>query len=67
LASLIAGYKSAVTERINQFRGTPGAPAWQRNYWEHIIRNNADLARIREYIRNNPAAWETDDEHHHQH
>jgi hypothetical protein len=33
LASLIAGYKSAVTARINQLRGTPGAPVWQRNYY----------------------------------
>ena len=34
---------------------------WQRNYWEHIIRNENDLAEIREYIRNNPARWESDE------
>ncbi len=33
---------------------------WQRNYWEHIIRNEPELNRIREYIRNNPLKWETD-------
>jgi putative transposase len=33
LASLITGYKSAVTMRINQIRATRGAPVWQRNYW----------------------------------
>ena len=33
---------------------------WQRNYYEHIIRNNADLDRIRLYIQNNPATWEKD-------
>jgi putative transposase len=33
---------------------------WQRNYWEHIIRNETELNRIREYIRNNPAQWESD-------
>jgi hypothetical protein len=32
-----------------------------------FIRNDADLARIREYIRNNPDVWETDAEYHHQH
>jgi len=32
--------------------------AWQRNYYEHVIRNDADLERIRWYIANNPAAWE---------
>jgi len=31
---------------------------WQRNYWEHIIRNKAALNRIRKYIRNNPVKWE---------
>jgi REP element-mobilizing transposase RayT len=61
---LVAGYKSAVTTRINQSRGKPGAPVWQRNYWEHIIRNGDELSRIREYIQRNPAAWENDNENH---
>ncbi|MCL4394755.1 MAG: hypothetical protein M1482_08130, partial [Chloroflexi bacterium] len=34
---------------------------WQRNYWEHIVRDDADLARIRAYIVNNPANWESDE------
>ena len=33
---------------------------WQRNYWEHIVRNEPELNRIREYIHNNPAQWELD-------
>ena len=56
----MAGYKSIVTKRVNKIRGTPGAPVWQRNYWEHIIRDDDDLFRIREYIHNNPVQWETD-------
>ena len=35
---------------------------WQRGYYEHIARNDDDLNRIREYIRNNPAYWDTDPE-----
>jgi hypothetical protein len=35
---------------------------WQINYHDHIVRNDADLERIREYIINNPANWETDEE-----
>ncbi len=35
---------------------------WQRNYYEHVIRNDESLHRIREYIRNNPLQWETDHE-----
>ncbi len=35
---------------------------WQRNYWEHIVRDEQDLQRIRQYIINNPAKWEMDRE-----
>ncbi len=51
-------FKSIVTKRINTLRGT--MPVWQRNYWEHIIRNENELKRICEYIINNPIHWETD-------
>jgi len=33
---------------------------WQRNYYEHILRNENEMSRIREYIRNNPVQWATD-------
>jgi REP element-mobilizing transposase RayT len=33
---------------------------WQPQYWDHIVRNDVDLDRIREYIVNNPVAWEQD-------
>jgi len=48
--------------RINALRRTPGRPVWQRNYYERIIRDEAELKRIREYIRYNPIEWETDQE-----
>lgn len=60
LASLIAGFKSSVTRKINEVRGTPRAVVWQRNYYEHIIRNDETLNRAREYIANNPLKWELD-------
>jgi len=60
LGSLMAGFKSAVTKRINEIRATPGTKLWQRNYWEHIVLNEPELNRIREYIHNNPAQWEQD-------
>jgi REP element-mobilizing transposase RayT len=50
----IVGFKSAATERINALRGTPSAPVWQRNYYEHIIRDEKSLNRIRQYIAENP-------------
>ncbi len=62
LPSFVAGFKSATTKRINTMRDTQGAPVWQRNYYEHIVRSDNDLDRIREYIFNNPFNWESDDE-----
>lgn len=60
IGALTGGFKSAVTRRINELRNMPGQKVWQRNYWEHIVRNELELARIREYIQNNPAQWELD-------
>ncbi|PLX99412.1 MAG: transposase [Desulfuromonas sp.] len=60
IPTVIRSFKSAVTKRINTLRESPGQPFWQRNYWEHVIRNEADLNQTRESIRNNPARWEED-------
>jgi len=62
LSLFIGGFKSAVTRRINELRGTPGAPVWQRNYYEHIIRNEDDFEAIRRYILTNPLQWHQDRE-----
>ncbi len=61
LANIIRQYKSSVTRKIVQQLG--GAPnIWQRNYFEHIIRDPDDLNRITRYIESNPTAWEADEE-----
>lgn len=54
VGAIIRGYKIGVTKLL-------GKSIWQRNYWEHIIRNDEDLDRIREYIINNPLNWELDE------
>jgi len=59
---LVGAFKTVSTKRINEQRGAPGAQVWQRNYYEHIIRDQASLNRIREYIVNNPMQWEWDRE-----
>ena len=46
-------------------RGTPGRPVWQRNYYEHIIRNEKALNQIRQYILDNPLLWHLDHENPH--
>ena len=60
LGAIVGNYKSVTTRRINRMRGMPGTPFWQRNYWEHIIRNQTSLNRIRAYIQHNPARWAED-------
>ena len=60
LGAIIRAFKSIVTKRINALRGTPGAPVWQRNYYEHIIRTERALNRIRRYIVENPLRWHFD-------
>jgi len=60
LGAMVRGFKSAVTTQINQKRCTPGNPVWQRNYWEHIIRDEKDLYNAQAYILNNPIQWEND-------
>jgi hypothetical protein len=62
LGAFVAGFKSAVTTRINELRDARGAPVWQRNYYEHVVRDDGELLRIREYVLNNPLDWETDRE-----
>jgi len=63
LGALVAGFKSTVTKQINALRMTPRISVWQRNYYEHIVRDENALQRICEYIASNPVTWATDDEH----
>jgi len=60
LGAMVAGFKSAATKRINAVYGTPGTSLWQRNYYEHVIRNEDTLDRVRQYIRDNPSKWPDD-------
>jgi REP element-mobilizing transposase RayT len=62
LGQIVACFKYQNAKQINQIRNTPGMPVWQRNYYEHIIRDEKELQTIREYIVNNPMQWELDNE-----
>ena len=62
LGAIVRGFKSVVTKKINIIRNTSGSPVWQRNYYEHIIRNDDELNQVREYINNNPLQWQFDRE-----
>ena len=62
LGAIVGAFKSAATKCVNQRRRAPGAPLWQRNFYEHVIRNEADLHRVRQYIVDNPIRWAEDPE-----
>jgi REP element-mobilizing transposase RayT len=61
VGSFIGGFKPIVTKSVNELCNTPGVKLWQRNYYEHVIRNDDDMTRIRQYILNNPARWSEDE------
>jgi putative transposase len=60
LGAIVRAYKASVTYRINAIRGYTNPPVWQRNYYEHIIRNEMEYKQIKDYIEANPAAWVED-------
>ncbi len=60
LGEIIRAFKAVATRRLRQTGVSEFA--WQRNYYEHIIRDEASLHGIREYIANNPLQWALDRE-----
>ena len=61
IGSMVRGFKIGVTR---WFRANTDIHAvWQRNYYEHIIRNEDAYLAIAEYIQTNPQRWETDTDH----
>ncbi|MBI9036204.1 MAG: transposase [Bacteroidales bacterium] len=63
IGSMVRGYKIGVTKWFRENMGDlfpVGKSAWQRNYWEHIIRNEKSYINISEYIINNPTNWKND-------
>jgi REP element-mobilizing transposase RayT len=60
VGAIIGQFKSVTTKRVNQILHSPGVPLWQRNYYEHIVRNDDELNAIRQYILDNPLKWELD-------
>jgi len=67
LGDVVQRFKTLPTKRYvdgvkqHGWRVFPGR-LWQRNYFEHIIRNDHALDQIRLYIMNNPANWMLDRE-----
>ncbi len=62
LSEIVRQFKTFSAKRINQNRGTPGLPVWQRNYYEHIIGTDHEYQNNADYIENNPLNWSKDNE-----
>jgi len=60
LPKIIGYYKMNSAKQINHNRNVQGVSVWQRNYYEHIIRNENELWKIRKYIVTNPKNWKND-------
>ena len=65
ISEIVSGFKTFSSRRINEVRGTSGIPVWQRNYWEHVIRDEDSFSRIHDYILTNPLRWDLDRENPH--
>jgi putative transposase len=62
LSRLVGAFKTVSSKQINLHRQRPGAPFWQRGFYEHVIRQEEALNRIRDYIATNPQRWQLDRE-----
>ena len=60
IGAIVRGFKSSVTKQI-RLTGIAN-DIWQRNYYEHIIRNEDSYRQISNYILHNPGNW-LEDEH----
>ncbi len=62
IPTIVRSYKSAVAYRSHLMPGKRESPVWQRNYYEHIVRDEKDWDRINRYIQSNPGMWAEDHE-----
>ena len=62
IPTIARAYKASVTRRAAMLRDNPVSEVWQRNYYEHVVRNENEKERIYEYIISNPDQWDSDDE-----
>ncbi len=60
ISTIIGSFKSATSRSLNKLQKNTGAAVWERNYHEHIIRNQEAQIDIQKYILNNPKNWESD-------
>jgi REP element-mobilizing transposase RayT len=65
IPTIVRAYKAAVTRRARRMVNDPKIQIWQRNYYEHVIRNDRGLQAARLYVQENPMNWVRDQENQH--
>lgn len=60
--TIVGRFKAGVTRRFRQRIGKKSFAIWQRNFWDHVIRNDCELEFTREYIQTNVLSWQLDRE-----
>jgi REP element-mobilizing transposase RayT len=62
LSEMIRGFKTFSSRKINEEIKNDNKFQWQKSFYDHVIRNETELYRIRDYIKNNPLKWDLDRE-----
>jgi putative transposase len=62
ISMVLRAFKSLSARAINQELERTERPAWQKRFWDRVIRDDAELERTRRYILNNPQSWSEDEE-----
>ncbi len=62
ISCIMRSFKSECTKQIREMMKNPNYKFWQRNFYEHVIRNEIELSATRQYILNNPLKWQYDHE-----
>lgn len=61
-SAIVRSFKSASSLAVNRLRQVTGVSIWQRNLHDHVVRDEVELERIRQYIKDNPSRWNEDPE-----
>ena len=57
---IVRAFKTFSARKINEMRASTGTPVWQRGFYDHVIRDDGELDRVRTYVMDNPRKWSED-------
>ena len=60
VTEIARAFKTFSARKINDMRTSPGTPIWQRGFYDHVVRDEGELDRVRTYVMANPRKWPED-------